>query len=407
MKRNFLMLQGPASPFFARLAQRLRQDGHHVHRIHFCAGDALHTGASSTVAFRGKPDTLPVFLAQQYARHHISDQLLFGDQRPLHRLAVEQARKAGVRNHVFEEGYFRPYWITLEREGVNACSLLPRDPRWYLATAARLPELPVPTTFNSPFSHRALHDITYHAAGAANPLLFPAYRNHAGITAATEYAAYVRRFSKLWLMRQREEHLLDQILASSQPRFVLPLQLNTDAQIQAHSTFAHMGQVIDLVMTSFARHAAPQAILVIKNHPLDPGCMDHARLVARCQERLGLDGRVYYLEQADLSTLLAGAAGMVTVNSTAGLVALQNKLPTHALSTAIYRLPGLTHMTTLDHFWQEPPPPDPLLFDAFRRCVLHTTQLNGGFHCAAGIAMAVEHAAHVVCAARSPLEELQ
>ena len=35
------------------------------------------------------------------------------------------ARRRSLRLHLFEEGYLRPDWITLEREGVNANSRLP------------------------------------------------------------------------------------------------------------------------------------------------------------------------------------------------------------------------------------------------------------------------------------------
>ena len=42
-----------------------------------------------------------------------------------------------------EEGYVRPDWVTFEAGGVNGHSTLPRDPQWYLETAASLP--PVPT----------------------------------------------------------------------------------------------------------------------------------------------------------------------------------------------------------------------------------------------------------------------
>ncbi len=61
----------------------------------------------------------------------------------------------------------------------------------------------------------------------------------------------------------------------------------------------------------------------------------------------------------------------------------------------------------LDGFWRETPSPDLELFSRFRRCVINATQINGGFYCAHGIALAVENAAHVLTAERSPLEVLQ
>ncbi|WP_441294118.1 capsular polysaccharide export protein, LipB/KpsS family, partial [Bordetella pertussis] len=43
--------------------------------------------------------------------------------------AVALARASGVRVHVFEEGYFRPHWVTLERGGVNGFRAIARTRR--------------------------------------------------------------------------------------------------------------------------------------------------------------------------------------------------------------------------------------------------------------------------------------
>ena len=406
MRRSFLLLQGPATPFFARLAQRLRADGHAVHRVYFCSGDVLYGTNSTATWFREPVEALVSFLDALYRRFGITDQILFGDRRWVHRPAVAHGEACGVRTHVFEEGYFRPHWVTLEREGVNGHSLLPRDPDWFWEAGGRLAESAPPVAFHSPFYKRALHDVAYHVAGLANPLLFPHYRTHAGVTAPVEYAGYVRRFAWLRLFGARERQRARAIAQSGRPYYVLPLQLNTDAQIRDHSRFEDMGEVIEYVMESFARHAPSEASLVIKNHPLDQGLMPYARIIRACAHRFDLAGRVAYLEDGDLVALFAQAQGVVTVNSTAGILALEQGMPTYTLSDPIYNLPGLTGQMPLDGFWRETPSPDLELFSRFRRCVIHATQINGGFYCARGIALAVENAAHVLTAERSPLEAL-
>ncbi|PAT36620.1 capsule biosynthesis protein [Vandammella animalimorsus] len=411
MKRSFLFLQGPCTPFFARLAAGLRGLGHAVHRLNFCAGDALYW-ASQGPAQRfvrspgGELDAeLRATLAALYQRHGITDQVLFGDQRQVHLPAVAQARAQGVRTHVFEEGYFRPAWITLEREGVNARSLLPRDIRWYQEAGPHLPE-PVPQAFAAPFYKRATHDVAYHLAGLLNPLCFPRYRTHASVSAPLEYAGYLRRFALLRRIGAHERRRALAIANGAAPYFLLPLQLNGDAQIRAHSRFTHMGQVIELVLQSFAAHAPPQARLVIKNHPLDMGLMPYGRLISQAARRLDLQERVDYLEDGDLQTLARQARGVVTVNSTAGLVALEQGAPTLTLSDPIYNLPGLTSQMPLDAFWREAAPPDASLFASFRRCVVHATQINGGFYCTHGMSLAVAHSLPRLLAQQSPLEQL-
>ncbi|MDT0502509.1 MULTISPECIES: capsular biosynthesis protein [unclassified Halomonas] len=404
--RSFLLLQGPCTPFFRRLGERLGARGHRVHVVNFNAGDRLYRRGLTQHHFRGRLEQLPTFLADLYQRYAITDQVMFGDRRPVHRPAIAVARSRGVRNHVFEEGYLRPFWVTLEREGVNAHSLLPRDPAWYRQVAPRLDPAPATSRFRTRFRVRAMHDVAYHLAGLVNPLTFPAYRNHAPVTAPREYLGYIKRFTRLRITRchRRDSACIQQLATGHAPYFVLALQLNGDAQIRDHSPFKDMRQVIDTTLRSFAAHAVPEARLVVKNHPLDMGLVDYAAPLNRLEAELGLTGRIHYLETGDLNLLLKKAAGMVTVNSTSGLVALENGCPTLTLSDPIYALPGLTHAGSLDKFWTQATPPDRALLQAFLTTLLHCAQINGGFYCRQGIELAITHALPQLEAEHSTLE---
>jgi capsular polysaccharide export protein len=372
-------------------------------------GDALYwRDCAGAHAYRGRLQALPEWLERLWQQHGITDQILFGDRRPVHRAALAKAERFGIRTHVFEEGYFRPHWITLEREGVNGHSLLPRDPDWFRAAAAQLPETPVPQSFEMPFYKRAIHDVIYHAAGSLNPLFYPYYRTHAPISAPVEYAGYVWRFARLRRWQSRDLERINTLCedAEDRPLFLLPLQLNTDAQIRDHSRFNSMQEVIEWVMTSFARHAPDHARLLIKNHPLDMGLVNYPRLIMALADRLQLHGRVEYIETGPLERILKVAAGTVTVNSTVGLLAVQMDCPTLCLSDPVYNLPGLTDQHTLDRFWAQPQAPDDVLCEAFSRVVIHATQLNGGFYCQPGIGMAVRQAVARLTAEHTPLERL-
>lgn len=405
-KRSFLFLQGVCSPFFARLADRLAADGHSVHKLHFNGGDVAYWWPRPALCFRDGIEALPGFLEELYRRLGITDQVLFGDRRPVHRPAVERAERYGIRTHVFEEGYFRPHWVTLEREGVNGHSLLPRDPDWFYAVGGRLPDATVPRSFQSPFWRRALHDVAYHAASSANPLAFPGYRTHAPVTAPLEYAGYVRRFAALPLHRPKDRARVNELIRQAMPFFLLPLQLNSDAQIRDHSRFDSMAEAVGYVMESFARHAPAAARLLIKNHPLDMGLAGYPKIIRELSGRFGLSGRVEYLETGDLEPILRHALGLVTVNSTVGALGLGLGCPGIALSDPIYNLPGLCFQGPLDDFWTAGLKPDAELFRRFRNTVIHATQVNGGFYCPSGIELAVQNSLRFLEPDRSPLEEL-
>lgn len=407
MKRTFLLLQGVCSPFFARLADRLSADGHAVFKIHFNAGDAVYWGLHKASNFRGRLDDLPAFIERKFRSYGITDMVLFGDKRPVHAAALDLAKIFGVRTHVYEEGYYRPVWVTLERDGVNAHSSLPQDPDWYRAAAACLGKPAKVVRFRPNFRLRALHDMAYHTAGMFNPLLYPGYRTHAQVPAPEEYFGYTKRFAWLKMIGESEHARVRALIASGVPYFVLPLQLDGDAQIRDHSFFNNMEEVITYTLESFARHAPSNARIVIKNHPLDVGLNDYRQIVDVCERRFDLRGRTLYLEDGDLTELTATARGLVTVNSTTGFYSVEVGKPTKALCSPIYDLPGLTFQGSLNDFWSAPTPPDEQLARDFRKVLIHATQVNGGFYTPQGIELAVHNSVPWVTAERSPLDELR
>ena len=158
-RREFLFLQGLAGPFFALLGQRLRQAGHGVRRINFNGGDKLYWRAPGATDYRGSLARWPGFLDSYLDRAPATDLVLFGDCRPLHAAAIRVARARGMQVHVFEEGYIRPDYVTVEAEGVNGHSQLPRNPEDYIRAARALPPLQEHPPIASYFNRRAREDL--------------------------------------------------------------------------------------------------------------------------------------------------------------------------------------------------------------------------------------------------------
>ena len=103
----------------------LRRAGAEVTRIGFNAGDRFFwRDRESYLAFTDSLDVWPETLAEILSSRGITDILLYGDTRPIHAEAVKQAKALGLRVHVLEEGYLRPYWATYERDGSNGHSRL-------------------------------------------------------------------------------------------------------------------------------------------------------------------------------------------------------------------------------------------------------------------------------------------
>ena len=392
-RREILFLQGLAGSFFSRLGTAMAEAGHGVHRVNFHAGDRLCWRRPGAVDYRGPLSAWPDFLAALLSERGITDIVLFGDCRPLHRVATWIAAQRNIVVHVFEEGYMRPDWVTLEVGGVNGRSSIPRDPAYFLETARTLEPVtiaadPVPSSF----ARRARSDVAYNVAATLLWPLYPGFRSHRPVHPFVEYAGWAGRLARRGRARRRSAAVLAE-LEDGRPYFVFPLQLDSDYQIRVHSPFKGMLPAIEHVLTSFAGHAGPDDRIVVKAHPLDEGLHDWRRHMLGIAARLGLASRVLFLEEGDIGALVRRSRGMVTVNSTSGTLALQLGIPVMVLGQAVYDIPRVTHQGTLDSFWSQPQAPEEEVFAALHRVLAHCSMIRGGFFSEEGLTMLVKAAA--------------
>jgi capsular polysaccharide export protein len=390
-KRSFLFLQGVASPFFEKLAHELRKKGYKTHRVHFCGGDLLYQEQTDYTNFTGKSHELEHFYQSIFDKHKVSDIFLFGDMRKVHIPAIKVARANNIKVYVYEEGYIRPNWFTMENCGVNANSLLPTDPQWYRDMAKKHGEYPDGGDTGYSLFNRAFHDIVYRLGNAFFHRKFKNYQSHRPNNGIVEYSGWAKRFSVRPLKSRLADKTIHQLLQNNTDFFVFPLQLNSDAQIQKHSPFNSIRESIQEVLSSFAKHRQKNCKLLIKIHPLDTGLINYKKYTDKVSQQLSIANHVLFIDGGDLKALLKAAKGTVLINSTTGIQALREGCPVHTLGHAIYDIPGLTHQGELSDFWATPTKPDPSLYTDFRNTLIHFTQAHGDFYSDSGIQMAVEN----------------
>ncbi|KQX20875.1 MULTISPECIES: capsule biosynthesis protein [unclassified Sphingomonas] len=386
-KQRFLFLQGPPGPFFERLGSALRDLGHAVHRINLNAGDVA-SWSGPAIDYRGTAERWPSFVDDYLVQHAITDVILFGDCRPLHNAARGMARLRGVRVHVFEEGYIRPDWATLELDGVNGHSSLPRDPKWYLTAARTLPPLAKLPNVPSRFRRRAQEATTYYARTSIGRWRFPHYKSHRDRSAPAEAFGWLKQFALRGVHEEQAEAALSKL--QGKRYFALPLQLSSDHQIRVHSLFGTMQAGASYVIESFARSAPDDTYLLVKEHPLDSSLFSWRRFIRREAKRLDVADRVIFAKGGKIDDIVENSLGVVTVNSTTGTLALACGIPVIALGQAVYNIPGITFEGPLDAFWSNPTPPSPRIWDAFCRVLQARCLVYGGFASDEGIAMLVE-----------------
>lgn len=387
--RCFLFLQGPHGSFFPRLGAALVAAGQRVRRINLNGGDRATWPTGD--GYRGPGRGWRSHVARYMARHRVTDLVVFGDGRPAHATAIAAATAAGVRVHVFEEGYIRPDWITLERGGVNGHSLLPRDPGWYVREAGTAPPVPRHPPIPSFATARGWAAFFYYAEVVLQYWRFPFHRSHRDRDPVWEGITFLRRFRARRRVAGRVR--AEAARAFDRPFFLFPLQLNSDYQIRVHSPFGTMHAAIDVVLGSFARAAPGDVVLVIKEHPLESGLNDWRAVLADRAAAFGIATRVVFVEGGDLPAMVAASLGMVVVNSTSGTLALAAGTPVKALGCPVYDMPGLTDPQPLDAFWSAPRAPDPDVYDAFTRVLADRCLIHGAFLSDEGIDLLVVESA--------------
>jgi capsule polysaccharide modification protein KpsS len=374
-----LLLQGPNGPFFRRFADELTGRGVEVTKLNFHAGDGFFFNDRRAVAFRGRAEAYPAFLEQLLSERRIEGIYVFGDGRPFHRVAVQLARKLGLKVYVFEEGYLRPDWITLEEGGVNGYSSMPRDPAYFRAFAAKHKAPEGHGHVGKTFGIGAVYATLLALAATNSFFRYPHYRHHRSINSWYEMSLWMWGAFRKYLYRFRERKVLPELMRTYNKRyFLVALQVYCDYQI-VHSRFESMEQFIEEVVRSFAQHASPEHVLVLKHHPMDRAYKQYSALIKQLGERYGVSARLRYVHDLHLPTLLRRAIGAVMINSTVGLQSISYGTPVKVLGDAIYDMPGMTHQGTLDEFWRAPGQVDDELYRAFRTYLLRTNQHNGSF----------------------------
>ena len=389
-ERTVLFLQGPLSPLYQRLGKKLAACGYTILRVNLSVGDWLHWHGPECLSFRGRKEQWREYLLQLIEKHQITTLIMHGDGRWYHQQAVDLAHELGLEVIITELGLLRPGWLTLEWGGPAANSHFSADPERLLM--APEPDADVlPIEYRSSFTQMALWDASYNLLNYFLGFLYPHFTRHTPYHPLREYLAWLPRL----LTEKRRTRVAVQIIESLQQTkvnyFVFPLQLSGDFQIRQHSPYESMGQAITEVLSSFAQYADSGTRLVLKQHPLDPGLDQLKQWAWQEAVRLKILDRVDYIDGGDLNQLLESALGIVTVNSTVGIEALQLLKPVKVLGTAIYDIPKLTYQGALHEFWREYHPPDKEYAEGLVRSLIQQNQVQGAIYGEVGLKMAVDN----------------
>jgi len=384
--KKVLLLQGPRGPFFWRLKKDLESFGAKVYKINFNGGDFIFYPKDCT-NFRGSIEEWREFLREFLRKNKIDLVLLFSDWRPIHKIAIEVCKEEGVLVGVFEEGYVRPNFSTLEPVGVNGYSLISKG-------NLNLEKLKVPSTFpkeelhiGNPFWREFLWAIIYYFFANLLRPMFPKYKHHISLyfpeSLFKEGIPWIKSGIRKYYYLYKERHIKKFIFNELPGKyFLVPLQVHNDSQVVIHSPFKDVKEFIELVIRSFSKHAPEETYLVFKHHPRDRGYRDYTRFIGNLSNSYGVEDRIFYIHDAHLPTLIDNSIGVVVINSSVGLQALVHYKPTIVLGKAIYKQEGLVYSGSLDNFWKDAKTfrMNRKVFNKFINFLKFYCQINGSLH---------------------------
>ncbi len=380
--KNILFLQGPMGNFFKTMDLAFRKKGAKTFKIGFNAGDQFFSNRDNYIPYRGKKEEWGNFIYDFLIAHKIDKVFLFGDCRFYQRITLQASTELNIDIFVFEEGYIRPDFITMERYGVNDFSHIPRDYSFYKnLDITQLEETEI-LDARSKYYRRVWSATAYFVLRDLFWFLYPHYEHHSQHNSITEAFYGIRNALRKYKYKITERSLLTKIVDKHKNNYYfVPLQTYSDYQIKEHSNFSSIEEFIELFMHSFAKFAPPRTQLIIKHHPVDRGRKNYTKYINILSEKLDIKDRVITIHDLHLPTCLKNAIGTITINSTVGISSLYHHTPTIVLGNAIYDIEGLTCKgMLLDDFWKEYKRPDEELFENFRRFLIDKTQLNGSFY---------------------------
>ena len=382
-KRNFLLLQGPHGPFFWRLARLLRSTGANVWRVGFNAGDqAFSFRDQGFIPFTDCQDIWPQAFERLVSEHKITDLVLYGDTRPIHAEAIKIARNSNITIHVFEEGYMRPYWVTYERNGSNGNSKLMdmsiADMRRSLEKSDM--DVPEPPAHWGDMRQHVFYGAVYHWFVMFRNHRYRNFRPHRELPVNKEAGLYTKRLILMPFLALARMISTAKVRLGGLPYHLVLLQLEHDSSFQKHSPFTRIEEFLRLVVEGFAEGAPSHHFLVFKAHPLENDRSPIRNILDQLAQEYGLEGRIHYIRGGKLAKLLDDARTAVTVNSTAAQQVLWRSIPLKVFGKAVYDKPEFVSTLPLKEFFAQPGRPNNRAYRDYRRFLLETSQIPGGFY---------------------------
>jgi capsular polysaccharide export protein len=309
--KRVLLLQGPVGPFFAELQVALSVAGVQTRRVVFNAGDKLFASRCSCAYFTGTLSEWEAWLRFELTQNTPDAIVLFGSNRPLHKVARLLAELYRIDVLSLEEGYLRSGFVSCELGGNNEHSPMANWLPERLPAREMGDMAPDAAAQPSSFATMSMWAAAYYlvrdlASKPSEEHLFHRTRERIAPLSLSWGIHLLRRSAARFT-----EFPTRRALRRSQGYLLIPLQVSSDSQLQVAARGWSTSRLIDASL--MAIRAVPHTPLVVfKLHPLERGSAAIKRLILRRAVEIGVERhRIRILHSGRMGELTKQSGGLV------------------------------------------------------------------------------------------------
>lgn len=376
--KNILLIQGPMGPFFDEFAKFLFEQQNDVFKINLNLAEKLFYNQIQSFDYTGPLEGFKKYLTHFIETNNIQQIFVFGDCRSYHRIAKSVSNTQNIDFFVFELGYIRPNYITLEQHGVNNYSKLPRDLDFYINE--NTPSQPVPINAHPSYAKMAFYSSLYYFINKLPFNKFKSYTHHKNPSYIREALIGIKSAYRKVIFSFSEYVIKNQILKfPKKSYFVVPIQVSSDFQIIKHSDYPSVANFIEEIIKSYSEASIKQT-LIFKHHPMDRGHANYTSLIKKLSEQYNVSNEVFYVHDIYLPVLLERAKGTILINSTVAFSSFYHDTPVKVMGRANYDFANMSYQGPLEDFWHDESNFNPENYTFYKNYLIKHTQVNGSFY---------------------------
>lgn len=285
------------------------------------------------------------FLKELHFSQKIDLIIMWNDTFMYDSLSKAFASNFNIPTLIFEAGIFRPNTITMDSKGVNYGNSVPEDQSYYS-------NVKYEKNFINSLTDIKFEDKLYSFELPKLKKFYLLERSKDKLFSKVLKQEldleiiYENTLQKVKKRIEKRKKVNGYSLFKDLPsRYLfIPFQVHDDSQVLLNSPYINsmeeLVEIIDYNLEQYNAQYNDDLFVVFKEHPADKGRTNYSSLYDKYKD----NKRLIFMTEGETSKLLKNSQGVITINSTVGIEALQQYKHVITLGNAYYNINGLVQI---------------------------------------------------------------